>query len=85
VVAYRSSSKNARKMNLPWAHMELEFDVLGVTRKLVNHVVYLSKKLKLRNIISQKIKVEKYYFSLYKVPKQGILGIIPVLESSHEP
>ena len=32
--------------------MELEFDVLGVTRKLVNHVVYLSKKLKLRNIIS---------------------------------
>jgi hypothetical protein len=41
--AYRISSKNTRKMDLqpilnktsPWAHMELEFDVLGVAEKLV--------------------------------------------------
>jgi hypothetical protein len=26
-----------------WAHMELELDVLGVVRKLVQYVVYMSK------------------------------------------
>jgi hypothetical protein len=26
--------------NLPWTHMELEFDMLGVVRKLVKHVIH---------------------------------------------
>jgi hypothetical protein len=42
---YRNSSKNIGKMNLqfilnknsPWAHMELESNVLGVARKLVKN------------------------------------------------
>jgi hypothetical protein len=48
----RSSSENIRKMNLqpildknsPWAHMELEFNALGVVGKVVNYVVYLSER-----------------------------------------
>jgi hypothetical protein len=52
MVACRSSSKNIGKMslvpvfnkNLPWAHMELEFDVLGVHKKLVKYVIHLSKR-----------------------------------------
>jgi hypothetical protein len=48
MVACRSSSKNTRKMNLkpilnktlPHAHMELEFDVLGIPGKLVKYVVH---------------------------------------------
>jgi hypothetical protein len=48
----RSSSKNTRKMNLkpaliktlPRAHTELEFDVLGIPRKLVKYEVYSSKR-----------------------------------------
>jgi hypothetical protein len=52
MAACRSSSKNTRKMNVkpilnktsPRAHTELEFDVLGVPRKLVKYVVHLLKK-----------------------------------------
>jgi hypothetical protein len=52
MVASRSSSENIGKMSLipvfnknsPWAHMELESDVLGVHRKLVKYVVHLSKR-----------------------------------------
>jgi hypothetical protein len=52
MAACRSSSKNTRKMNLklilnktsPQAHMELEFDVLGVPRKLVKYVVHFLKR-----------------------------------------
>jgi hypothetical protein len=48
----RSSSKNTWKMslipvfnkNLPRAHMESEFDVLAVHKKLVKYVVHLSKR-----------------------------------------
>jgi hypothetical protein len=32
------------KKNLPWAHMELEFDVLGVYVKFVKYVVHSSKR-----------------------------------------
>ena len=32
------------KKNLPRAHMELEFDVLGVVEKLVKYVLYLFKR-----------------------------------------
>jgi hypothetical protein len=47
-------SKNTRKMKLlpnlnknsPWAHMELDFDVIGVVGKFVTNVVYLSKREK---------------------------------------
>jgi hypothetical protein len=47
-----------KKMNLkhvinktsPWAHMELEFDVLGVAKKLVKYVVNLSKRKKFKKI-----------------------------------
>jgi hypothetical protein len=47
----RSSLENTGKMNLkpvlnktsPWAYMELEFEVLGVPRKLVKYVVHLCK------------------------------------------
>jgi hypothetical protein len=28
----------------PWAHMELEFDMLGVPGKLLKYVVHLSKR-----------------------------------------
>jgi hypothetical protein len=53
MAACRSPSKNTRKMNLklvlnktsPWAHMELEFNVLGVPRKLMKYVVNLSKRI----------------------------------------
>jgi hypothetical protein len=49
----RSSSENIGKMslipifnkNLPQAHMESEFDVLGVHGKLVKYVVHLSKRI----------------------------------------
>jgi hypothetical protein len=52
MVACRSSSKNTRKMNLqpilnrnpPWAHIELEFNALGIAKKLEKHVVHLSKR-----------------------------------------
>jgi hypothetical protein len=52
MAACRSSSKNTRKMNLilffnknlPQAHTELEFDVLGVHGKLVKYVVHLLKR-----------------------------------------
>jgi hypothetical protein len=30
--------------NLPWAHTELELDVLGVAGKLVKYVVHLTKR-----------------------------------------
>jgi hypothetical protein len=50
--AWKSSSKNIGKMSLipvfnknsPWAHMESEFDVLGVHGKLVKYVVHSSKR-----------------------------------------
>jgi hypothetical protein len=56
----------------PRAHMELEFDVRGVPRKLVKFLVHLSKR----------IKKNKNHFSSHKLPKlqstnfwsQGILG-----------
>jgi hypothetical protein len=52
MVACRSSSKNIGKMSLkpvfnkkiPRAPMELEFDMLGVSRKLVKYVVHSSKR-----------------------------------------
>jgi hypothetical protein len=52
MVACRSSSENTRKMNLkpilnkssPWAHTELEFDMLGGPRELVKYEVHLSKR-----------------------------------------
>jgi hypothetical protein len=48
MAACRSSLENTRKMNLipilnktsPWAHMESEYDVFGVPRKLVKYVVH---------------------------------------------
>jgi hypothetical protein len=44
--------ENTRKMNSipvlnkasPWAHMELESDMLDVPRKFVKYVIHLSKK-----------------------------------------
>jgi hypothetical protein len=58
VVAYWSSSKNIGKMNsqpmnLPWAHMLLEFDVLGVTRMLVIYVVHSFKRENQKEHISR--------------------------------
>jgi len=52
MVACRSSSLNTRKINLiptlnktsPWAHMESELGVLGVSGKLVKYIVHLSKR-----------------------------------------
>ena len=52
MVAYRSSSKKIRKLNLipvlnknsPQAHMESELNVLGVHKKLVKYVVHSSKR-----------------------------------------
>jgi hypothetical protein len=54
MAAYRSSSENTRKMSLtpvfnknsPRAHMESEFDVLGVLGKLVKYLVHLFKRKK---------------------------------------
>jgi hypothetical protein len=48
----RSSLENTRKMNLipvlkktsPWAHTELELDVLDVLEKLVKYVIHSSKR-----------------------------------------
>jgi hypothetical protein len=77
MAARRISLENTLKMNLkpilnktsPWAHTELEFDMLGVIRKLAKYVVHLSN--------------EKRFFFLHKLLKlqstdfwfQGILGI----------
>jgi hypothetical protein len=52
MAACRSFSKNIGKMNLkpilnkslPWAHTELDLDVLGVPGKLVKYVIHLSKR-----------------------------------------
>jgi hypothetical protein len=52
MAAYRSSSKNTRKMSLipvfnknsPRAHMESELGVLSVHKKLVKYVVHSSKR-----------------------------------------
>jgi hypothetical protein len=81
MAACRSSSENTRKMslihvfnkNLPRAHTESEFDVLGVHRKLVEYVVHSSKRKKWK----------KNEISSHKLPKQqstsfwsqGILGV----------
>jgi hypothetical protein len=58
VAAYRSFSKNKRKMNLqsilnknsPEVNTKLEFGVLGVVGKLVKYVVHLPKRKKIKNI-----------------------------------
>jgi hypothetical protein len=52
MAACRSSSKNTGKMtlipifnkNLPQAHTESEFDVLGIHGKLVKYVVHSSQR-----------------------------------------
>jgi hypothetical protein len=52
MAACKSSLENTGKINLkpvlnktsPLAHTELEFDVLGVPRKLVKYILYLSKR-----------------------------------------
>jgi hypothetical protein len=52
MVACSSSLENIGKMSLihvfnktsPWAHTELEFDMLGVHGKLVKYVVHSSKR-----------------------------------------
>jgi hypothetical protein len=51
VAKHKSSSKNARKLNLqpilnkksPWVHMESDFEVLGIAIKLAKYVIHLSK------------------------------------------
>jgi hypothetical protein len=43
----------------PRAHMELEFDVLSVPRKLVKYAIHSFKRKNLKN-----------YFSSHKMPKQ---------------
>jgi hypothetical protein len=42
VAVCRSSATNLNK-NSPSTHVELDFDMLGVVRKLVKHVIYLFK------------------------------------------
>jgi hypothetical protein len=44
--------------NSPWVHVELDINMLGVIKKLVKYVIYLSKILKI--------------ISLQKVPKQQL-------------
>jgi hypothetical protein len=52
MVACRNSSENTRKMslisvfnkNLPWAHTESKFDVLGVYGNLAKYVVHSTKR-----------------------------------------
>jgi hypothetical protein len=56
MATYRSSLISTRKMNLelilnnnsPRAHMELEFNVLGVGGKLVKYIIHLSKRKKVK-------------------------------------
>jgi hypothetical protein len=45
--------------NSPWTHTKLEFDMLGVIRKLVEYVVRLSIE-----------KDKNKYFSSHRLPKQ---------------
>jgi hypothetical protein len=87
MAACRSSSENVRKMKLipvlnktsPWAHMELELDVLGIPRKLVEYIVHLFERKNL-----------KIYFSSHKLPKQqltnfwsqGVLGFQYVMSNN---
>ena len=52
MAACKSSSKDIGKLNLkpvfnkkiPWAYVELEFDMLGVCKKLAKYVVHSSIK-----------------------------------------
>jgi hypothetical protein len=70
MAACKSSLENTGKINLkpvlnktsPLAHTELEFDVLGVPRKLVKYVVYLSKRKKEK-------KKKRKKDSSHKLPK----------------
>jgi hypothetical protein len=58
VAASKSFSKNTRRMNIQlilnenssWAHMELEFNMLSVAKKLVEYVVNSSKRKKKKEI-----------------------------------
>jgi hypothetical protein len=60
---YRKNElKTCLNKTSPWAHTELELDMLGVPRKLVKYVVHLCKRK----------KKKKYYFSSYKLPKQQL-------------
>jgi hypothetical protein len=44
--------------NSPWAHTELELDVLGVHRKLVKYAVHsFKKKMKKRNSFTQATQI----------------------------
>jgi hypothetical protein len=44
---YRKNELNTSfEQNIPWAHTELELDMLGVPRKLVKYVVHSSKRKK---------------------------------------
>jgi hypothetical protein len=73
MAAYRSSSENTRKMSLipvlnktsPWAHTELELDVLGVHGKLVKYVLQ-------KNYFSSH-KLPKQQSTSFL--SQGILGV----------
>jgi hypothetical protein len=59
MVAYGSSLKNIRKMNMqpilnltsPLDHVELEFDEFGVARKIVKVMVHLSQTKELKTNI----------------------------------
>jgi hypothetical protein len=66
MTAYWNSLKKSRKMDLqlilnkssPWAHTNLEFNVVDIAKKLVKYVVYLFQKNR------------KINYSLHRVLKQ---------------
>jgi hypothetical protein len=79
MATHRGSSKNTRKLKLqsilnknsPRAHMETEFDIFGVSRKLVKFLVHLSKeknKLKLFPLLTRcpKSKQHVFYFKDFR-------------------
>jgi hypothetical protein len=67
------NSKPILNKTSPWAHTELEFDVLSVLGKLVKYVVLLSKRNKLKKNDFSSQKLPKLQLTSYW--SQGILGI----------
>jgi hypothetical protein len=80
MAACRSSLENSWKMSLilvfnknsPWAHTELELDVLGVHRKLVKYVVHSSKRKNWKKNKKSSHKLPKQQSTNFW--SQGLLG-----------
>jgi hypothetical protein len=83
MVACRSSLENTQKMNLipvfnktlPRAHMELELDVLGVSRTHVKYVVHLSERKQIAQTAIDQFLVSKNFRGLTQLTTSSLWRI----------